>query len=82
MLVLYGEFDWFEELDDHALIVRQAERARPGSARLVVVPGMDHHFSIFPSLDAAYRRDGGFVAPERPVMEIVAWLATVVGPAG
>lgn len=78
-LVLYGEYDWFEELDDHVLIARVVERSRPGGARLVVVPGMDHHFSIYPSLEAAYRVEGGFVAPERPVMEIVAWLRTVVG---
>lgn len=79
VLVLYGEYDWFEELDDHVLIARVVERSRPGSARLVVVPGMDHHFSIYPSLAAAYRAEGGFVAPERPVMEIVTWLRTVVG---
>jgi pimeloyl-ACP methyl ester carboxylesterase len=78
-LVLYGEYDWFEELDDHMLIARIVERSRPSGARLVVIPGMDHHFSIYPSLQAAYRAEGGFVAPERPVMEIVAWLRTVVG---
>lgn len=78
VLVLYGEYDWYEELDDHMLIARQVERYRQGAAKLVVVPGMDHHFSIYPSLDSAFRREGGFVAPERPVMEIVAWLATVV----
>lgn len=78
-LVLYGEYDWFEELDDHVLIARVIDRSRPGNARLVVVPGMDHHFSIYPSLEAAYRAEGGFVAPQRPVMEIVAWLRSVVG---
>ncbi len=77
-LALYGEYDWFEELDDHELIVRQAGRSLPGRAKLVIVPGMDHHFSIYPSLEAAYRADGGFVAPERPVMEIVDWLRKVV----
>lgn len=79
MLVLYGEYDWFEELDDHVLIARVAAKSRPGTARLVVVPGMDHHFSIYPSLEAAYRAEGGFVAPQRPVMEIVNWLQNVVG---
>ena len=78
-LVLYGEYDWFEELDDHALITRVIERSRPGSARLVVVPRMNHHFSVFPSLEAAYRGEGGFVSPQQPVMEIVAWLRSVVG---
>ncbi len=56
----------------------QAGRSLPGRAKLVLVPGMDHHFSIYPSLEAAYRADGGFVAPERPVMEIVDWLRKVV----
>lgn len=40
---------------------------------------MDHHFSIYPSLEAAFRRQGGFVAPQQPVMEIVRWVQTVVG---
>ena len=79
VLVLYGEFDWFETLDDHLLIARVIERDNPGNARLVVIPGMDHHFSIYTGLDTAYRADVGFVAPERPVMEIVAWLRSVVG---
>ncbi|MGH8204003.1 MAG: alpha/beta hydrolase family protein, partial [Steroidobacteraceae bacterium] len=78
-LVLYGEYDWFEELDDHVLIARVLEKSRPGSVRLVIVPGMDHHFSIYPSLEAAYRAEGGFVSPQRPVMEIVALLRSVVG---
>lgn len=79
VLVLYGEFDWFETLDDHLLIARVIERASPGNARLVVIPRMDHHFSIYPGIDAAYDAEGGFVAPERPVMEIVDWMRTVVG---
>jgi pimeloyl-ACP methyl ester carboxylesterase len=79
-LVLYGEFDWYEELDDHQLIARLIGRSRPGAARLIVVPNMDHHFSIYPSLEAAYRREGGLVAPQQPVLEIVHWVRALVRP--
>ena len=82
VLVLTGEFDWYEPLDDHVLIARQVERAYPGNGKLVVLPRMDHHFSIYPSVDAAFRREGGFVAPDRPVMEIIDWMRTVVGSGG
>lgn len=57
-------------------------RSRPVSATLVVVPCMDHHFAIYPSLEDAFRAEGGFVSPQRPVMEIVAWLRSVVGAGG
>jgi pimeloyl-ACP methyl ester carboxylesterase len=77
-LVLYGEYDWYEALDDHVLIARLVERRCPGNARLVVVPGMDHHFSVYPDADATFRREGGFVAPQRPVMEIVSFLNRVI----
>ncbi len=73
-LVMYGEHDWFETLDDHLLIARTIERNVPGGATLVVVPRMNHHFSIFHSLQKSHDLDGGVVASELVANEIAAWL--------
>jgi hypothetical protein len=36
VLVLYGEYDWFEDEESHALVADIVNRNKPGSARLVV----------------------------------------------
>lgn len=73
-LALYGEYDWFEQMDDHALAVRIVNRNTPGSARLVVIPRMNHHFSIFETLQDAFNSEREIISPEPAVVEILAWL--------
>ena len=77
MLVLYGEYDWFESRDAAALIVDVVNRARPGTATLEVVPGLDHHFMRYPSRRDAYRETGGMVAADPVVDAMLAWLARI-----
>ena len=81
-LVMYGEHDWFETLDDHLLIARTIERNLPGGSTFVVVAGMNHHFSVFGSLQKSHDLDGGVVASELVANEIAAWLrkAGIVKP--
>lgn len=74
VLVLYGEYDWFESRDAAALIADIVNRKRPGTAALRVVPGVDHHFMRYPSARAAYREDGGVVAADPVIESILAWL--------
>jgi len=77
VLVLYGEFDWFESRDAAALIVDVVNRARPGAATLTVVPGLDHHFVRYASRREAFRETGGTVAADPVVSATLSWLDTI-----
>ncbi|MFP4002832.1 MAG: alpha/beta hydrolase family protein [Alphaproteobacteria bacterium] len=74
VLVLYGEYDWFEDEEAHALVANIVNRNAPGTARLVVFDGMNHHFSVFPDARAAFREEGGKPKPEPVVREILEFL--------
>jgi pimeloyl-ACP methyl ester carboxylesterase len=74
VLVLYGEYDWFESRDAAALIAEVVNRRRPGTATLRVIPGLDHHFMRYPDARAAYREDAGVVAADPVIEAILAWL--------
>ena len=77
VLVLYGEFDWFESRDAAALIVDVVNRARTGAATLTVVPGLDHHFVHYASRREAFRETGGTVAADPVVSAMLSWLDTI-----
>lgn len=74
VLVLYGEYDWYEDPAGHELIVRLVNRSRAGRGRLKVFPKTDHHFQRFSSPQAAVSGDGGEVAADPVAEEILAWL--------
>lgn len=74
VLVLYGEYDWFEDAPSHRLIADLVNRRKPGSARFVVLPGTDHHFMRFADAQAAFADKGGVDNAEAAVTEIVEWL--------
>lgn len=77
VLALYGEYDWFESRDAAALIADVVNRKRPGTARLVVVPALDHHFMRFPSRQDAFRNRGGTEHAAPVVEAILAWLQQI-----
>ncbi len=77
VLVVYGEFDWFESRDAAALIADIVNRKRPGTATLRVVPGLDHHFMRYATPRDAYRESGGVVATDPVVEANLAWLAQI-----
>ncbi len=74
-LILYGEYDWFEDAAGHELIARIVNRNRPGTARFRLIPRMDHHFSVFPTAEDAARDRNGTVAEDPVVREILAFLS-------
>lgn len=59
VLVVMGEFDWFENLAGHQTVVNVVNMDKANRARLEIIPGMDHHFSIFDSAQAAFRDETG-----------------------
>ena len=76
VLVLYGEYDWFESRDSAALIVDIVNRRPPGAA-LQVLPRLDHHFTRFATAREAYQEKGGTTDAAPAVEAILQWLATI-----
>ena len=74
VLVLYGEHDRFEDVEAARTAVRVVNGSGAERARLVVVPHMDHHFTLYATPQDAFREKGGTV-DERPAVEpMLAWL--------
>jgi len=78
VLVLYGEYDWFESRDAAALIADLVNRARPGTAEFEVIPATNHHFERYPTREAAYHEKGGTVNAGPAVERILGWLHRLV----
>jgi dienelactone hydrolase len=74
VLVLFGEYDWFESRDAAATIVDVVNGQRPGTASLQVFPGLDHHFTRFPTAAAAFAGQGGTESAAPVVESVLAWL--------
>jgi dienelactone hydrolase len=79
VLVLYGEYDWFESVDAARTVVRIVNAGGRNRATLEVIPRMDHHFSRFASLEAAFRGEGGVVNAAPAVEPMLAWLRRLGG---
>ena len=74
VLLVMGEYDWFENRAGHETVVRIVNRRRPGLARFEVIPRTDHHFAVFPDARAAFREEGGR-DDARPFLDLaLAWL--------
>jgi pimeloyl-ACP methyl ester carboxylesterase len=74
VLVIQGQFDWFESRAGG----RTVERLAP-SAHFRVIPYMDHHFTLFASPQQAFADDGGRPDP-RPFLDAaLPWLRDLAG---
>jgi pimeloyl-ACP methyl ester carboxylesterase len=74
VLAVYGEYDWIMSRADHELIVDLVNRKRPGAARLVVIPKMDHFFYANDSMEASFRGRRPRVFAAAALEEILGWL--------
>jgi pimeloyl-ACP methyl ester carboxylesterase len=72
-LVVWGEYDWIMGRADQERIVEIVNAHGSGLARLVVVPGMNHHFERFATPVDAFREKGGIYAGDA-TETIVDWL--------
>jgi dienelactone hydrolase len=77
VLVLYGEYDWFESRDAAQLIADIANRQRPGSGTFRMVPQTDHHFTRYEDPRAAFRGRGGAQNAAPAVEAMLAWLRQI-----
>ena len=79
LLVLYGEYDWYETPAGAESVARIMNHGHPGRARFVLVPKTDHHFESFSRPEDAVAGKGGQINDGPAVREIVTWLRTVLG---
>lgn len=80
VLVLYGEYDWFEDAAAHRLVADTANREQSGSGRFVTIPQTDHHFVRYPTPQAAFREENGRIDPDPAVDEMLRWVRATVAP--
>ena len=59
VLVLHGEYDWFESRDAAQLIANIVNDRQPGSATFRELPQLDHHFTRYASRRDAFREKDG-----------------------
>jgi pimeloyl-ACP methyl ester carboxylesterase len=76
-LIVWGEYDWIMSRDDQTMIVDLVNARRPGAARLLTVPAMDHSFSTHPNAKAANDRMGAGEYPMAAGAEILRFIREV-----
>ncbi len=79
VMVAYGEYDWFESADAASLITRITNAKSPGRGTFQLVPGMNHHFELFPNGIDAFLEKNGRVDPDPAVTPMLQWLKEVLG---
>jgi dienelactone hydrolase len=75
VLVLHGEYDWFESRSAAELIVDIVNRRQPASATFRELPQLNHHFTRFDTRRAAFHEMGGSADAGPAVDAILAWLS-------
>jgi len=74
VLVVMGEYDWFEDREAHETIVSTVNRRQRGLARLEILPRMDHHFALFETPEAAFQDKSGKNDSEPFLKLVLPWL--------
>lgn len=74
-LVLFGEFDQFESEEGARALERAVNRARPGQAKLIVYPRMNHQLELYATPEAAMAGSERIVGAELVLADVLEWLA-------
>ena len=77
VLVLHGEYDWFESRDAAQLIANIVNDRQPGSATFRELPQLDHHFTRYASRRDAFREKDGKENADPAVKTILEWLSQI-----
>jgi pimeloyl-ACP methyl ester carboxylesterase len=77
VLVLHGEYDWFESRDAAQLIANIVNDRQPGSATFRELPQLDHHFTRYASRRDAFREKDGKEHADPVVKAILDWLSQI-----
>lgn len=81
VLAVHGSYDWIMTPEDADLMTGIVNRKKPGLARLVMIPKMDHFYLVHETPEASFRRSTPGVFAEEVVETIVAWLKEKAGGA-
>lgn len=80
VLSIHGEFDQFEGRHGQELIARMVNRVRPGAARFVALPFIDHDNDLHPTLESAYAfSERGVPGIELYLQTVLDWLWSELG---
>lgn len=77
VLVLYGEYDWFESHDAAQLIASIVNDRQPGAATFRELAQLDHHFTRYASRRDAFREKDGKENAAPAVTAILDWLSQI-----
>ena len=77
VMVLYGQYDWFESHDAAQLIANIVNDRRPGSATFREIPQLDHHFTQYATPRAAFAEKNGKENAAPAVTAILDWLSQI-----
>lgn len=77
VLVMYGEYDWFESRDAAQLIANIVNDRQPGSATFRELPQLDHHFTRYASRRDAFSEKNGKENAASAVTAILGWLSQI-----
>jgi len=75
VLVLYGQYDWFESRDAAQLIANIVNDRQPGSATFREIPQTDHHFTQYATPRDAFAEKDGKENAAPAVTAILDWLS-------
>jgi pimeloyl-ACP methyl ester carboxylesterase len=74
VLLIYGEYDWIMSRSDHEWIAEMVNRNRPGAARFVAIPKMDHSLTAHETQKQAFENMGSGNFVESLIPLIMDWL--------
>ena len=73
-LIIYGEYDWFEDEASHRWIYEIVDAREPGAADFLMLPQTNHHFSRYPDRRAAFEEEGGVLVGDAAAALIQQWV--------
>ncbi len=77
VLVMHGEYDWFESRTAAELIANIVKRRPEGKAWFRELPKLDHHFTRFETARDARRDQGGQPDASQAVATMLSWLSEI-----
>ena len=79
VLITYGGFDKFDTLASVNWAAEIINARTPGRAQMAIIPGYNHHYQIFPTLEAAEANRDGRADADPWLAVVLPWLKARAG---